>query len=327
MKRASLLLGLAGWAVAFVACASSLETEPAPNAARCVVMNGEPLPYPKRMAQTKTGGVVRVKLTFASPTSAPRAEVFFDTVGDVFREAVLERVDTYRLPCLRPGDAPVAMSQEFVFTPDESRPVMWSPPRDEQSANGRRVNACLTGADKVPDYPRSRIDATANGVVFARYTFTAPDAAPAVEVLFDGSGGRFAETVKRYAANLRVPCMAPGDAKFSVVQNFRFTMTGTRQTLLRDVTLATFVKGLDKLEEQHVRFDFATMGCPFDVRLVLRQPVLPNQVGEVERNDPNRREFIEWLKQVSLKMPERDRAQVLGDSMTLSVPCGTLDLS
>lgn len=157
MKRLRLFLGLAGWAVAFVACASSLETEPAPNAARCVVMNGDPLAYPKRMAQTKTGGVVRVKLTFASPISAPRAEVFFDTVGDVFRVAVLERVDGYRLPCLRPGDAPVAMIQEFVFTPDESRPVLWSPPRDEHSANEQRVDACLRGADKVPDYPQSRV--------------------------------------------------------------------------------------------------------------------------------------------------------------------------
>ena len=91
--------------------------------------------------------------------------------------------------------------------------------------------------------------------------------------------------------------------------------------------LATFVRALDKLEAEHVKFDFANTACPFDVRFVLRQPVLSNEVGEIERSDPNRREFIEWLKTVSLKIPERDRAQVLGDSMTLSVPCGVLDLS
>jgi len=324
--RTALSTALLGCLAASSASAHGIEAEPSASAARCVVMSKEPLAYPRQMAERKTGGVLRVKLTFQTPTSAPRAEVFYDTVGGVFREAVLERVDGYRLPCLRSGEVPLVMTQEFLFSPDEGRAIVWRPLRDER-ALASRVTACITGADQPPNYPHSRINPNVNGTVFARYTFNASDAAPAVEILFDGGSTRFADVVRRYAANLRLPCLSAIGIPLTTFQSVRFVMEGARQTLLRDMPLATFVRALDKLEAEHVKFDFATMACPFDVRFVLRQPVLPNEVGEIERSDPNRREFIEWLKTVSLKIPERDRAQVLGDSMTLSVPCGVLDLS
>ena len=323
------------WAVFFgtflatveaMAAGAGLEVEPSANAARCVVMSAEPLAYPRGMAVQKTGGIVRVSLTFKAAGEAPRAEVFFDTVGDVFRELVLERVKGYRLPCLQAGDLPVVVTQEFVFTPGDGRRVVWSPLRDQQREGAESSVACLTGADKVPDYPASRVVGNDNGAVFARYAFTRPDVAPTVTILFDGGNGRFAEVVTRYAAGLRLPCLKANDAPVTVVQPFSFAVQGTRRSALRDMPLATFVAALDKLDEQQVKFDFSTMSCPFDVRFVLRQPVLENQIGEVERSDPNRREFIEWLKSVSLKIPESARAQVLGDSMTLSVPCGMLDL-
>ena len=305
--------------------AAGLEVEPSANGARCVVMSREPLAYPRGMAAQKTGGIVRVRLTFEASGIAPRAEVFFDTIGDVFRALVLERVQGYRLPCLRPGDQPVAATQEFVFTPGDGRSVVWSPLRDQQRQAAESPLACLTGADKVPDYPASRVG-NDSGTVFVRYAFTQPDAAPQVAILFDGGNRRFAEVVTRYAAGLRLPCLAANDAPVSVVQPFHFAVQGKSRSALRDMTLATFVAALDKLEEQRVKFDFSTMSCPFDVRFVLRQPVLYNEIGEVERSNPNRREFIEWLKSVSLRIPESARAQVLGDSMTLSVPCGVLDL-
>ena len=322
--------GLLAVGLLFVASrvAAQIEAEPSARAAACVVVNASPLEYPPGQAELKVGGIVRVRLTFESADAAPRSEVFYDTVGGVFRAVVLDRVEHYRLPCLRAGDLPAVVLQEFVFAPGDGRKVVWSPLRDEgRGSTADRLLKCLKGAEQVPEYPSRIIDSRGNGAVLARYTFRDADSPPDVEILFDGGSARFASSVRRYAANLRFPCLAAADVPFKPVQAFRFRLRGDRQVVLKDASLADFVKGIDKLGAEQVRFDFKTMSCPFDLRLVLRQPVLPNLVGEVERSDPNRREFLEWLKTVSLRMTGEERAQVLGDSMTLSVPCGMLDLS
>jgi len=196
---------------------AGLEVEPSANAARCVVISTEPLAYPRGMAVQKTGGIVRVNLTFHAPGDAPRAEVFFDTIGDVFRELVLDRVKGYRLPCLRAGDAPIVVTQEFVFTPGDGRPVIWSPLRDKEREGAESPLACLTGADKVPDYPTSRVVGNDNGTVFVRYAFARPDVAPQATILFDDGNSRFAEVVTRYAAGLRLPCLAANGAPVTVL--------------------------------------------------------------------------------------------------------------
>ena len=59
---------------------------------------------------------------------------------------------------------------------------------------------------------------------------------------------------------------------------------------------------------------------------MLLQPYAPNMVGEVGRSDPNRTEFIEWLKTLALDLPTRMRKHVIGDTITISVPCGLIDL-
>ena len=326
------------WTVAVLAgavviCASAqpgggaIEAEPTDRSARCVVMSQEPLAYPAGMAARKAGATIRVRLTFASADTGPRAEVFFDGAGDPFRAIVLDRVAAYRLPCWRADQRNVVMTQEFVFTPGDGRRVVWSHLRDEPRRGADSPLACLTGAGKVPDYPQSILSRAANGNVFVRYEFTRNDQPPLVAVLFDGGSPRFADVAKEYGAGLRLPCLRSADAPVMVVQRISFVMSGTRRSVLRDMNLATFVGSMEKLEDQRVSFDFATMGCPFELRFELRQPVLPNAVGELERSDPNRREFIEWLKTVDLKLPSGARAQVIGDEMTLSVPCGRLDLT
>jgi hypothetical protein len=96
--------------------------------------------------------------------------------------------------------------------------------------------------------------------------------------------------------------------------------------VLKDAGLKQFLGGVVDLDKHPARFDFTTMNCPFDLRLQLTQPYVPNEVEEIGSSDANRRELIEWLSTLALQLPKKIEPQVIGDSMTLSIPCGTLDL-
>ena len=241
-----------------------------------------------------------------------------------FRTQVLERVFRYRVPCLKAGSSFV-VTQEFEYLPGDGRKVHWSETR-EVSGRGGRFLSCLKGAERPPRYPPLSREKGEQGAVLARYVFSSPDAPPRVDILFDGGRPRLAQTVTDYASEYRLPCMQPAEGPLHVVQAFRFRMQGEDQRVLRDSALADFLGAVDGIEKAKVRFDFATMGCPFELRFTLRQPILPNVIGEVARADPNRREFIEWMSTLRLKLPDRVLAQVMNDSMTISVPCVVLNL-
>ena len=276
-------------------------------------------------AELKNGGVVRLRLTFSVPDSQPRAEVFYETAGRAFRTAVIDYVAAYRLPCIAPGDAPVVATQEFEFDPGDGRKVVWAEVRDEAPARGTSMD-CLIAAKEPPEYPSSPFGSSDPGVVLARFSFTDPLSPPKTEILFDGGTSRFSRVVGRYAESYRLPCMKAGGPAIVARQVFHFRVDGQGRSMLKDSSMASFAAALDKLESQHVRFDFTTMGCPFEVRFVLYRPYVDNEVGEIERHDPNRREFLEWLKRVELNLPAKNRRQVIGDSMTIAVPCTVLDL-
>ena len=299
----------------------TLESDSA--AQRCLVAPEGKLEYPDGLASAKLGGILRVRLTFRKPDAAPEAEVFFSTVEDPFRTQVLERVFRYRVPCLAPGET-LVVAQEFEYLPGDGRKVHWSDTREEPQGNAWR---CLLGSDRPPRYPRLSVDKGEQGVVLARLVFSSPDAPPKVEILFDGGRPRLADTVLDFVSEYRLPCLATADAPLRASQVFSFRVKGETQRVFRDSKLADFLGVVDGIESANVRFDFATMGCPFELRFTLLQPYLPNRVGELERRDPNRREFIEWLRKVRFKLPDRMLAQVLGDSMTIAIPCVVLNLS
>ena len=321
-----LLLGAILAASGGRALGAELISEPPESALHCLTVTGNrTLEYPKGKAEQKEGGVIRVRLTFTSADAPPRAEVAFASVEDVFREAVFEQVASYRLPCLGAGDGPIVAVQEFQFLPGDGRKVIWSEARDSLPLRNPTSN-CVTGADHVPSYPSSAERRGDQAIVFAEYVFKDAVSAPDVTILYDGESPAFGRAVREYASGLRLPCM-PADARpLRAFQSFTFSFDG-RRSRLKDAALPSFLGVVDHLEDQHVRFDFTTMGCPFEVRFVLREPYLSNSVGEVEKHDPNRREFLEWLKTVKLDIPTRDLKQVLGDSMTITVPCSVIDLT
>jgi hypothetical protein len=280
--------------------------------------------YPERELALKIEAVVRVRLVFSAPDAAPKAAVFYNLGSDAFSTAVLDHTRSYRLPCMAAGTEPVVATQEFRFTLD-GRKVITGGLRDDL-ATKRTVN-CLSGDQRRLEFPRDLKGPLPQGNVIVKLKFTGPSDAPKVTVLTDAGSRVLRRIVLDHVERYRLPCLPAAGKPVEAMQTFSFRVEGERQYTLNDLTLQQLVDTLDKPELQRVRFDFSTMGCPFDVRLSLYQPFAKNAVAEFERSDPNRREFIEWLTGVALKLPDPAARQIIGQNMTVSVPCGLLDLT
>ena len=281
--------------------------------------------YPEREAQLKEGGTVRVSLTFTRADAPPTVETTFSEGGETFINAVMAFAKGYRLPCVAPGAPPVAATQEFQFVPDDGRKVIFSGLRDHPKAT-QAIN-CVTGTQRKPDYPKSVSEQPLEGTVLVAMKFVDGTTPPQTKVFYDGGSSRLATAVLAAVEQYRMPCLAVGDVPLTAMQAFAFVMDGSKRYTLKDVQLKQFLAAVDGLDKTPVRFDFATMSCPFDVQVRLFQPHAANEVGEVERADPNRREFIEWLRGVSLKLPPEAARRVIGQTIRVSVPCGVVDLS
>ncbi|WP_295639430.1 hypothetical protein [uncultured Methylibium sp.] len=284
-----------------------------------------PLSYPKDAADRKEAAVVRVKLTFKSADAAPSVDVLYNSGRAAFAGVVQDHVKTYRLPCLTASAAPVSATQEFQFVPGDGRKVIWSEPRPDADEGDEAMAACLKTKGR-PEYPYRALRDGVQGTVLARMTFAGPDAAPQTEIVFDGGSAALANAVKAYVRGYRLPCLEAIRAPVTATQQFTFLVDAESIYVLKDASLKQFLGVIDGLDTQRVRFDLNTMGCPFDLRFTLYQPYQPNAVGEVGTSDPNRRELLEWLKTISLKLPPEAKRLVIGDSMTVAVPCGVLDL-
>jgi hypothetical protein len=332
MKRAlaGLLLGLsAAWA----AQAAPALPEPGltllePAEFACLTpaaADRKPIEYPEAARRARLSGVVRVRLVFQHPQKAPR--VSFITYADVgeFNDLVEDYVSAYRLPCLREDADPVTATQEFAFRPDDGQPVAWRHLRGDDV--DLESEACRPRYPAKPlEFPREAMD---RGAVFAvllvKMTFHGPTRPPEVEVVHKVGAPPFERAVTRWASQVRLPCLRE-DQALSTLRVVSFELDSPGQIVLKDLSLQQLVPTIDKLDEQHVHFDFNAMGCPFDVRLRLFQPILKNSVGEIGVADPRRDAFLDWLSGISLKLSPKDFNHVLGTPMTVSVPCTQLDL-
>lgn len=280
--------------------------------------------YPPEAESLKRGGLVRVRLTFEGPASEPKATVFYNQSFESFSNAVLSHVRNYRLPCMAAGAEPVLATQEFRFTLDE-RKVFFGGVRDQTET--RPIQLCLMGDRRPIEYPRNLQGKRPQGNVVAILTFFDPSEPPKVEIVTDAGSSALRRAVLESVEHYRMPCVAASGKPIKARRVFSFAMEGAKQYTLKDLNLQQFVDGIDKLDQQRVRFDLSSMKCPFEVRLTLLQPFAKNQVGEIEQSDPNRRELIEWLKDVALKLPSDAAPQLIGQSMIIAVPCGVLDLT
>lgn len=298
-----------------------------PSVLDCLVpaaADRRPLEYPEEALKFKLSGLVRVGLEFRRPDRPPTVTFLSRSGYSSLDDAVEGHVSAYRLPCLRPETGSVEVEQEFSFSPFDGRPVVWASPR--AVAPDVSSPACRPRKPEFPSFPRQAMDRRVNfGVVVARMQFRGPTEPPTVTILYQSEERSFASAVEHYAKQIRLPCLKE-EQSASAVQVISFRMDDRGGYTLKDLDLGQFVAALDKLDQQHVQFDFTAMGCPFEVRLRLYQPAMANWVGEVEHSDPRRAEFLKWLSGVSLKLPRMALEHVLGKFMNITVPCTQLDL-
>jgi hypothetical protein len=330
------MLGLKYWSAMAVALllpaaamAGDLELSDERNLLGCVVRPEGPPPYPAGFAEEKREAVVRARVSFKSPDEPPSVEVFYNSGLDAFESAVKRYLKQYRLPCMPAGATPVVALQEFRFTPGDGRKVFWSPERPESNpAEALGAESCISLGRGKPSYPWRALNKGQQGTVLAEIRFVGVDQPPEVKILFDGGSTSLAESVRTHVvAAYRMTCVP--SVGFPVIgrQSFAFTVSGGTEYSFKDLSLREFVGALKDAARPGTVFDFSSMACPFDVEFRLFQPYATNLVGEIGEVNPNRREFVEWMKTTALNLKSDMLKQLIGRPMKVSVPCGKLDLS
>ena len=273
--------------------------------------------------------VMRVRLRFVAADQAPLFEVTYTNGDESFAAAVREFVANYRLPCLSPSAGPVEATQEFQFVSRGLEPIVVLTALRPKARTINDLDAeCLAPirAAAPPVYPPDAGKRGEFGSVIVRMKFVSAEAEPEVTVLYDAGSRLFANVVKSAVGKYRLPCMKAGDAPLSAMQSFKFSFGDEESQLRPNVTFMQLAAMIKDVAAQKVRFDFNTMGCPFDLKFSPYRPYAANRVTELTANDPNRREFLEWLSSATLDIPARAMKTVIGNSTTVSVPCAVLDL-
>jgi hypothetical protein len=100
------------------------------------------------------------------------------------------------------------------------------------SLEASTADRCMTptpGGRAKPVYPSWELDHKQGANVNAEFVFEAPDRAPKVRFLAPEPEASFDRAVQDYAAQLRLPCMAPGSAPVVLRQGFDFVPNDGRK--------------------------------------------------------------------------------------------------
>ena len=268
-----------------------------------------------------------MELRFRAADQAPKVTVLDEdrqTLG-ALEDAVREHVVHLRVPCMAAGSPAVVLRRDYVFVPNDGRKVAASQPRDQADSARREQLACITHLKglKRPDYSRLALRDAKQGNVYVRLRFEAPDQPPMLEVLAASRHTVLVAEVRDYAADLRMPCV--GSQPVEHTQLYKFRIEDGARSVLRDMSLVQLVGAARDLP-RGVYFDLNTMQCPFSLRLSYFRPQGPNEVRALGNNHPARQAFMDWLSQITLNLPAELNTEVLGQTITVEVPCGTVDL-
>lgn len=293
-----------------------------------VAQRGEP-EYPFAPWKRREGGRVLVELTFAGADLEPEVKVLDSQGDEAMVSAVKAHVARFRTPCAEAAELPVRLRQDYVFTPDK-RKVAWTIPADAADPARRRVLKCLVPPEgsRATDYPLWARRQQVQGNVLARMRFTAPDRPPEVSVYAASRGmKRMAElTIRPWVEQWRLPCIEGAAVETLVTFVFRLDKDVFG---FKSMSFLQFLRMAKNLEQPGAAFDTRTMGCPFDVRLNYLQPHFPNSVGQVGEPEPQpaRQALLDWLSTLELNLAVNQQDAVLGDAVTLTVPCAKIDLN
>jgi len=294
--------------------------------------NASPIQYPEEPLERNQGALVRLRITFTAPDRRPAVEVVANSGDEAFADVALKRAWGYRLPCLKANEAPVVALQLFSFEPKAQRRVATG----ALEMDFERLQGCamLDGEPppwrRKPSYPGRALERGTEGVVLARMKFVSPTEPPEVEILFHPSSQVLADQVKAYLQGVRLTCLHPGE-KSVIHMPFEFRLEGSEMAVLKDLTLKEFVQAIEPsalhAPAGRVKFDLSGMGCPFDVQFELWQPYTENAVVEIGSRDSRRQPLLAWLRTVPLALKPSQLKFVLAQRTTITIPCGSLDLS
>jgi len=337
-KNMKKIIKLAGLAAGLFCCilppvlAGTITVDSAPELACLSIIPGKSnqLVYPEDALKRIDGGTVVVDMTFTAADSAPKIKIQENQLATSLVDAVSDYVDRYRLPCLKPGEAPVKLHQAYHFNPHDSRPVMQPIYNDDRSLPYDARIECMVNVNgaKGPVFPQDvdtkrEIQKYGLAKFYYQLTFTAPDQPPALEWIVAGNQKPLRSSITRYVAGLRMPCL--NGTNFTTKYYNSFGIDQGARTFMKDRTLRQFV-GMAAEFPTPVVFDLNTMACPFDLRVTYRQPYERNVVLEYDKSVPGRAAFLEWLANVRLRLNEDDSVKVFMDVFTLSIPCGSVTL-
>lgn len=285
--------------------------------------------YPFEQLKKEIGATLTAEATFRAPDRAPDVEVLESSArGDDhtrFAQAVREHLKNLRVPCLQPGGASVRLRQTFVFAPDR-REVHWFGLTDTADAERRAMLRCVThqSGRKVPEYPRPASRWEIQGRVLAKLRYVAADKPPEATVYARSKHAELGKAIEEWVTGLRMPCFGSEPVNTSVT--YVFLLDGEPSFGFKPLLLQEVVRSARNLKTLRLEMDTTTMGCPFDLKFALRQPLLPNAVGELGAANVLRRPLLEWLAAVDLDLPSTSLDAVFGDTTTITVPCLKLDI-
>ena len=274
----------------------------------------------------RTEAVVRVVLTFNGPDAAPSMKLVSNTGVAAFAQAVSDFVADYRMPCLKPSQI-FQGEQTFQFSIGRYPPkVLQSELSDAISIESLPLD-CSAGIRNAElpdynDYPSPALKTV------ARMTFNARDQPPTVEWLFNAGPPAWMTAVRAVTDAYRLPCLPAAGGRVVVDQFFSYNPWPlTPQERRAGVNVEQLVSLLKNPKQGAGRFDFNTMACPFKLSFELYRPFAQNAVTEIGPSSANREAFLVWLRGVAFDVSDTKLRGVMGEPVTLSVPCGVLDLT
>jgi hypothetical protein len=322
---------LSSWVLGLAACAAvpgwaqQMILEPTPAAA-CLTTGdkedaGPEYPFP----QYKEGrpGRVLVELSFSGPDRAPGVKLLQLTGDDDFVTAVERHARKLRVPCLAAGQS-ARLQQEYVFKTDD-RQVYGAAPVDAAAARRRELASCVVhvSGEQSATYPVEALRANVQGRVLAALRFRSASEAPEVELFHRPAARMLRRTVQGWSSGLRMPCF--DGEEFSYTAVFQFNFVGEAAGF-KALDLKSLLPGIEGICESGLVLDTTRMGCPFQVKLMYRQPHMPNVVTSVGDADPARWPLLKWLQGIKLALPDRALDTVFGDTADITVPCLKIDL-
>lgn len=321
------LLGLAAW-TGLVGLAHGQAAELQPSDALLCLQHtqgkGQQPDYPDLEFNANQGARVQVEMHFTRPDRAPEVSILLQEASPPFVTAVLDHVRQLRVPCLVASGGSARIKQDFVFSTDRRR-VHWSTPEDSNAAQRGMLWRCVvhpSGA-RAPEYPLWARRQELQGRVLVRLRFTGSDTPPAVEVFARPSAQGLAELLSEWAKDLRLPCHSGEPLTFTPI--YQFLMEDSRYGF-KDLTFRQFLANVKGIQQQVLLMDTTTMGCPFDVRLNYRRPLLANLVGEVGPSNPARRPLLEWMATAELDVRRNSADSIFAADAKITIPCLKIDL-